>query len=282
MVAAAVDTQQPERVTTLELFFDLVFVFTLTQLTTVLFEAPNGRGLLRVVVMLGVIWWMYGGYAWMTNAVNVNTTARRLVLLAAMGSYFVLALSIPDAFGATGLAFGIAYLCVVLLHSALYTRATVASAVRAMLTLAPYNLFAALVILVGGAVGGTAQYVLWGAAGLFEWLAPAFHGASGFLVAPAHFVERHGLVVIIAIGESVVAIGFGALAVARRRLAGRRGHGRTGSERVPVVALLRRGRRTCPACARGLAAARAGTVGGACVRLLAHTDAARDHRNRGR
>jgi low temperature requirement protein LtrA len=210
VVAAAVDTQQPERVTTLELFFDLVFVFTLTQLTTVLFEAPNARGLLRVVVMLGVIWWMYGGYAWMTNAVDVNTTARRLVLLAAMGSYFVLALSIPNAFGGTGLAFGIAYLCVVVLHSALYTRATVASAVRAILTLAPYNLLAALVILMGGAVGGTAQYVLWGAAGVFEWLTPTFHSAAGFLIAPAHFVERHGLVVIIAIGESVVAIGFGA------------------------------------------------------------------------
>jgi low temperature requirement protein LtrA len=209
-VAIASDTGQPQRVTTLELFFDLVFVFTLTQLTTVLFEAPNARGLLRVVVMLGVIWWMYGGYAWMTNAVNANTTPRRLVLFAAMGAYFVLALSIPDAFGGTGLAFGIAYLLVVVLHSALFTQATVASAVRAILTLAPYNLFAALVVVTGGALGGTAQYLLWGAAGLFEWSTPLFRGTSGFLIAPAHFVERHGLVVIIAIGESVVAIGFGA------------------------------------------------------------------------
>jgi low temperature requirement protein LtrA len=209
-VATARDTNQPERVTTLELFFDLVFVFTLTQLTTVLFEAPNGRGLLRVVVMLGVIWWMYGGYAWMTNAVNANTTMRRLVMFAAMGAYFVLALSIPNAFGGTGLAFGIAYLFVVVLHSALFTQATVASAVRAILTLAPFNLFAALVVVTGGALGGTAQYVLWGAAGLFEWLTPLFRSGSGFLIAPAHFVERHGLVVIVAIGESVVAIGFGA------------------------------------------------------------------------
>jgi low temperature requirement protein LtrA len=209
-VATASDTGQPQRVTTLELFFDLVFVFTLTQLTTVLFEAPNGRGLLRVIVMLGVIWWMYGGYAWMTNAVNTNTTARRLVLLLAMGAYFVLALSIPGAFAGTGLAFGIAYLLVVVLHSALFTQATVASAVRAILTLAPFNLFAALVVVTGGALGGTAQYVLWGAAGLFEWSTPLFRSASGFLIAPAHFVERHGLVVLIAIGESIVAIGFGA------------------------------------------------------------------------
>ena len=209
-VATAADTHQPQRVTTLELFFDLVFVFTLTQLTTVLFEAPNGRGLLRLIVMLGVIWWMYGGYAWMTNAVNADTLPRRLVLFAAMGAYFMLALSIPDAFGGTGLAFGVAYLLIVILHSALYTQATVASAVQAILTLAPYNLFAGLVVLTGGALGGTAQYVLWGAAGVFEWLTPLFRSASGFLIAPAHFVERHSLVVIIAIGESVVAIGFGA------------------------------------------------------------------------
>jgi low temperature requirement protein LtrA len=128
-----------------------------------------------------------------------------------MGAYFVLALSIPKAFDGAGLAFGIAYLLVVVMHSALFTQATVASAVRAILTLAPYNLFAAAVVVAGGALGGTAQYVLWGAAGLFEWSAPLLRGAaSGFLIGPAHFVERHGLVVIIAIGESVVSIGFGA------------------------------------------------------------------------
>ncbi len=141
-----------------------------------LFEAPNARGLLRVVVMLGLIWWMYGGYAWMTNAVDTNTLARRLVLLAAMGAYFMLALAIPDAFGDTGLAFGLAYLCVVVLHSALFTRASVASAVRAILTLAPYNLVAAFVVIAGGALGGTPQYVLWAAAAVFEWLSPTFQG----------------------------------------------------------------------------------------------------------
>jgi low temperature requirement protein LtrA len=205
------EAHQPQRVTTLELFFDLVFVFTLTQLTTVLFLAPDARGLLQVVLMLGVIWWMYGGYAWLTNAVSAHTVSRRLLLFGAMGAYFVLALSIPTAFESTGLAFGLGYLFIVALHSALFTRATAAGAVRAILTLAPYNLSAALVVLVGGVLGGDAQYVLWAAAGLFEWLTPVIRrGSGGFLIAPAHFVERHGLVVIIAIGESVVAIGFGA------------------------------------------------------------------------
>src|SRR5215212_14795 len=107
------------RVTTLELFFDLVFVFTVTQLTSVLFEEPNGRGLLQVVLMLGVIWWMYGGYAWLTNAVTAHTTVRRLLLLGGMGGYFVVSLAVPDAFSGSGLAFGVGYLVVVAVHSIL-------------------------------------------------------------------------------------------------------------------------------------------------------------------
>jgi low temperature requirement protein LtrA len=199
-----------QRVTTLELFFDLVFAFTITQLTTVLADAPNARGLSRVVVMLVLIWWMYGGYAWLTNAVRPDTVQRRLVLLGAMAAYFVLALAIPTAFAGAGLAFGLAYLAIVLLHVLLFTRASVAGIVRAILSLAPYNLAAATAVVLGGAIGGTAQYVLWAAAGLFEWLTPLVRGVEGFLVAPAHFVERHGLVVIIAIGESVIALGIGA------------------------------------------------------------------------
>jgi low temperature requirement protein LtrA len=198
------------RVTTLELFFDLVFVFTITQLTGVLYHGPVLRGLAQVVLMLGVIWWMYGGYAWMTNAVSAHTTSRRLLLLGGMGGYFVLALSIPHAFTSSGLAFGLAYLVVVGVHSILFTRATSASAARAILTLAPYNLGSALVVVAGGAIGGTAQYALWSVAVAFEWLTPVIRGIRGFGIAPAHFVERHGLVVIVAIGESVVAIGIGA------------------------------------------------------------------------
>ena len=202
--------QQVGRVTPLELFFDLVFVFTITQLTAVLYHAPTLRSLVQVVLMLGVIWWMYGGYAWMTNAVSANTTNRRLLLLGGMGGYFVLALAIPHAFGRSGLAFGIAYVVVVGVHTTLFTRSSTAGVVQAILRLAPFNLGSALVILVGGAVGGATQYVLWSLAVAFEWLTPVIRGNRGFEIGAAHFVERHGLVVIIAIGESVVAIGIGA------------------------------------------------------------------------
>src|SRR5437763_4957272 len=173
----------PARVTTLELFFDLVFVFTITQLTTVLFRAPNGSGLVQVVEMLGVIWWMYGGYVWMTNAVRADTGARRLLLLGGMGGFFVLSLAVPSAFRGSGLAFGAAYLVVVLVHAILFTRATAVSAARAILTLAPYNLATALIVLAGGALGGHAQYGLWGAAAVFEWLTPAIRGTKGFVIA---------------------------------------------------------------------------------------------------
>src|SRR5256714_3861860 len=198
------------RVTTLELFFDLVFVFTITQLTAVLYHASTLRSVVQVVLMLGVIWWMYGGYAWMTNAVSAHTTNRRLLLLGGMAGYFVLALSIPDAFSSSGLAFGRAYLLIVSVRSALFTRATSASAARAIFTLAPFNLGSALVLVIGGALGGAAQYALWTGAFCFEWLTPIIRGIRGFAIAPAHFVERPGLLVLIAIGGSVVALGIGA------------------------------------------------------------------------
>jgi low temperature requirement protein LtrA len=95
--------EQVERVSTLELFFDLVFVFTITQLTTVLSNDPTPRGLLRVVLMLGVIWWMYDAYAWLTNAVAPDRTARRL-LLGGMAGFLVLALAVPQAFSGGGVA----------------------------------------------------------------------------------------------------------------------------------------------------------------------------------
>ena len=199
-----------DRVSTLELFFDLVFVFTITQLTTVLVDDPTGRGLGKVVLMLGVIWWMYGGYAWLTNAVTLDRAGRRLLLLGGMAAYLVLALAIPGAFGHSGTAFGLAYLAVVGVHTTLFTRAASLSVTQAVFGLAPFNLVSAVLVVGGGIAGGTAQYVLWALAVVLEWATPHLIDIGGFEVGPSHFVERHGLVVIIAIGESVVAVGIGA------------------------------------------------------------------------
>jgi low temperature requirement protein LtrA len=199
---------EADRVTTLELFFDLVFVFTITQLTTVLVHEPNGHGVLQVVLMLGVIWWMYGGYAWLTNFVAPDRANRRLLLLGGMAAFLVLALSIPGAFEDSGLAFGLAYAAIIAVHAALFTRHASMDVVRAILGVARYNAGMALLVLAGGIAGGTAQYVLWAVACLV-WITPKLIDDSGFTIAPGHFVERHGLVIIVAIGESVVAIGIG-------------------------------------------------------------------------
>jgi low temperature requirement protein LtrA len=204
---------QPDRavrVTTLELFFDLVFVFTMTQLTAVLADDLSALGLLRVVLMLGVIFWMYGAYAWLTNAVATERATRRLILLGGMAGFLVLALAIPDAFSGGGVPFGLAYLIIVAIHVGLYARASSVRTVRAILRIAPFNLVSALLVLAGGFVGGTGQYVLWGCAFLLEWVTPRLAGVGGFDIGVSHFVERHGLVVIVALGESVVAIGIGA------------------------------------------------------------------------
>ncbi len=197
-------------VSTLELFFDLVFVFTITQLTSVLVHEPSWKGLLQVSLMLGVIFWMYGGYAWLTNSVALDRVSRRLTLLGGMGGFLIVGVAIPGAFTGSGIAFGLAYLAVVLVHLGMFARSSQLTAAQAILGLAPFNLSTALLVLVGGVLGGTAQYVLWTIAFVLEGVSPKLSDDSGFVIEPGHFVERHGLVVIVAIGESVVAVGIGA------------------------------------------------------------------------
>jgi low temperature requirement protein LtrA len=197
------------RVTTLELFFDLVFVFTVTQLSAALADELSGEGLLHVALLLGVIFYMYGGYAWLTNAIPVDAAANRTLLLAGMCGYFVMALAVPGAFDGSGLTFGLAFLLVVLVHFWLFVHAS-GDAAGAMLRLAPVNVGGGVLVALGGALGGDAETVLWAAAFLVMWAGPRLIGIGDFSVAPAHFVERHGLVVLIAIGESIVAIGIGA------------------------------------------------------------------------
>jgi low temperature requirement protein LtrA len=195
------------RVSTLELFFDLVFVFTITQLTGVLVSGGDAAAVVQVVVMFAVIWWMYDAYAWLTNAIATDHLRHRLLLIGGMGAFLVISLAVPEAYGSEGLAFGVGYLVVVVLHAAMYVRGTSLSEVRAILRLVPFNLAAALLVLVGGAVGGDGQWVIWSLAAALLWVTPWLTSTEGFVIAPEHFVERHGLVIIVALGESIVVIG---------------------------------------------------------------------------
>jgi low temperature requirement protein LtrA len=157
---------------------------------------------------------MYAGYAWLTNSISTRGLRPRAILLGGMAGYLLLALAIPDAFHGSGLAFGLAYLLIVCVHASLFIWMASAQSSRAYLGIAPYNLFSAILVVIGGAIGGTTEAVLWTVAAIIEWfITTSLAGGENqqeFEVFPAHFVERHGLVVIVAIGESVVAIGIGA------------------------------------------------------------------------
>ncbi|WP_223165309.1 low temperature requirement protein A [Lentzea indica] len=199
------------RVSTLELFFDLVFVFTITQLTSTLADDTSPLGFARVVIMLFVILWMYFGYVWLTNSVPPNTTVRRLLLMGGMGGFLVIALAIPNAFGAAGAAFGVGYLIVNLVHSGLFISAGGPGSAAAMARLAPFNLGSAGLVMAGGFLPPAARAAAWTAAVVLMIVSPYVNRRHGeFRIRSAHFVERHGLVVIVALGESIIAIGIGA------------------------------------------------------------------------
>jgi low temperature requirement protein LtrA len=197
------------RVSTLELFFDLVFVFTITQLTAVLVHHPSGEALAQIVLMLAAIWWMYGAFAWLTNAVPPDRRGLRLPLLAGMLAFFTISLTIPTAFTEDGVVFACAYLVVIGVHTFLYTQSA-SWTVAGVWSFARMNLVAGGLILVGAILGGTAEYVFWSLAVLIFLVIPALVPEEAGWIRPDHFVERHGLVVMIALGESVVAVGIGA------------------------------------------------------------------------
>ena len=192
------------RVTTLELFFDLVFVFTLTQLTRLLEHDLSGAGIGRVFLLFVVLWWMYGAYAWLTNHVSPTRPSQQLLLLAGMAGFMVIAVAIPDAFEDSGIAFGLGYLTVTCVHLALFSQSASQAGVR---RLAPFNLVSALLILGAGFVDGPFVYLLWIGAFLVQAVTPYLGVAPQFEINAEHFVERHGLLLIVALGETVVAIG---------------------------------------------------------------------------
>jgi low temperature requirement protein LtrA len=198
-------------VTPLELFFDLVFVFGFTQVTTVLSDNPTWSGLGHGLLILAALWWAWAAYAWLTNTVDPGVGAVWGAVLVAMGAMFVAALAVPDAFGDHGVLFGVAFLIVNVMHLALYALGARADRdlLAAILRVAPSALAGATLILAAGFVDGGLKPILWLAALAVGFFGPVLGGLSGWRVEPAHFVERHGLIVIIAIGESLVAIGLG-------------------------------------------------------------------------
>jgi low temperature requirement protein LtrA len=200
------------RVTPLELFFDLVFVFAFTQVTTLMSNDVTWGGLGRGLLILAALWWAWAGYAWLTNTVDPDEGAVRVAMLAAMAAMFVAALAVPDAFGRHGVVFGVAFLIVRVMHVALYALAGRGNKdlLAAVLRITPSTVVGAALIIAAGFVDGDLKPALWLAALVIDYVGPLASGTSGWQVHPAHFTERHELIVIIALGESLVAIGVGA------------------------------------------------------------------------
>jgi low temperature requirement protein LtrA len=208
--------EREQRVTPLELFFDLVFVFAFTQVTTVLSDDPTWSGLGHGLLILAALWWAWAAYAWLTNTVDPGEGAVWGAILVAMAAMFVAALAVPDTFGRHGVVFGFAFLVVNVMHLALYILGARGDRdlLAAILRIAPSALTGAALILAAGFVHGGLRTMLWLVALAVGFFGPLLVEMSGWRVEPAHFVERHGLIIIIAIGESLIAIGLGARATA--------------------------------------------------------------------
>ncbi len=204
--------EREHRVSPIELFFDLVFVFAFTQVTTLWLEQSSWAGLGRGLLVLAVLWWVWAGYAWLTNAADANAGIVTWALLFASGTTFIAALAVPDAFGTHRLLFGVALFVVAATFVGLYALVSKhePELLAAVLGLSRAVLLASALILAAAFVPAGIRPVLWALAVVIAYLGPQLEGLEGWRVEPAHFAERHGLIVIIAIGESLSAIGFGA------------------------------------------------------------------------
>ena len=206
--------REGERVMPLELFFDLVFVLALTQCTSLMSHNPTWSGLAQGVLVLGVLWWSWTGYAWLTSVVDPEEGAVRIAMFAAMAAFLIVAICVPEAFDSLALEFALAYGAVRAAHIALFVLASREDpALRSSVTGLGISTAIGVGLLAGAsALDGLAQGALWGVALGLDMAGPYFFGSEGWKLVPGHFAERHALIVIIALGESIVAIGLGAAA----------------------------------------------------------------------
>ncbi|MDQ3878383.1 MAG: low temperature requirement protein A [Actinomycetota bacterium] len=208
----ATEQHNEHQVTPLELFFDLVFVFAITQVTRLLAHDPTWAGVLHGMLVLGAIWWAWDVYAWLTSALDVDEGGIRIAMLAAMGGMFCVALAVPGAFGPNALMFGVAYLAVRVLHLILSTVVTGDDSDRrdAVVRFAPTAMVGASLLVLAAFLEGNVRIAVWIVALAIDYLGPTVVGMGrGWRIAPEHFAERHGLIIIVALGESVIAIGVG-------------------------------------------------------------------------
>jgi len=204
--------REGERVTPLELFFDLVFVLAITQCTALMSHDQTWSGLAQGLLVLGVLWWAWVGYAWLTSVIDPEAEETRIVIFVAMAALLIVSLAVPEAFGELSLVFALGIGVFRAAHIALFWLAGAddEDLQRSVLGLGISTAIAVGLLLLASAFDGFAQGALWALAIFLDMAGPYFFGAEGWKIVPGHFAERHGLIVIIALGESIVAIGVGA------------------------------------------------------------------------
>jgi len=203
--------REGERVSPLELFFDLVFVLAITQCTQLMSDHPSWGGVGKGLLVLGLLWWAWVGYSWITSVVDPEDDSVRIVVFAAMAAMLIVALAVPRAFGELALEFALAYAAVRYGQLGLFMIASrdTPDLRHSVLTLAGSTTVGVGVLVGGSFLDGDAQAAVWAVALALDMAGPYFFGSEGWRLVPAHFAERHGLIVIIALGESIVAIGIG-------------------------------------------------------------------------
>jgi low temperature requirement protein LtrA len=204
--------REGERVTPLELFFDLVFVLAITQCTALMSHHPTWSGLAQGLLVLGMLWWSWTGYSWLTSVIDPEEGAVRLIMIGAMAALLLVSLCVPEAFGDLGLAFALIYGAVRTAHIGLFMLASPEDdgLRHSVLGLAVSTVIAVALLATASLFDGLAQGALWALALFLDMGGPYLFGSEGWKLVPGHFAERHGLIIIIALGESIVAIGIGA------------------------------------------------------------------------
>ena len=203
--------REGERVRPLELFFDLVFVLAITQCTALMVAHPTWTRLAEAVLVLALLWWSWTGYAWLTSVIDPEEGAVRIALIAAMAALLIVAIAVPRAFDDLALEFALAYTAVRVAHITLFVLAIRDDRGfrRSVLGLA-VGTTVGCALLIGGALLDTGpQIALWTVALALDAGEPLLASAESWRLVPGHFAERHGQIVIVALGESIVALGVG-------------------------------------------------------------------------
>ena len=200
-----------DRVTPLELFFDLVFVLAITQCTALIVHEPSWGRLAEAMLVLALLWWAWTAYAWLTSVVDPEEGGVRIALIGAMAALLLVALCVPDAFDDRALEFALAYTAVRVAHIVLFLLASRDDrGLRRSVLGVSAGAAVGCALLIGGAMLDTGpQIALWTLALAIDMGEPYFATAENWRLVPEHFAERHGLIVIVALGETIVALGVG-------------------------------------------------------------------------